>query len=156
MERIKRLQGTPAFIETHYEALYYYKQEKKLCHFRNRYNECTNEKCLQCKSECIGYTKCPEFISTTRYEEKALEDQKTFETFETFETFRKKINKKQKQKQKVIKNKQPKKKKTISKKRNKKILKDYERSNKSEQYLNTLGNDPKLRAVFEQFRNSNK
>ena len=63
------MQGVSAYIETHYEAMAYYQQEKKICHYR-QYGECTNLSSIQYDKECIGYTKCADFISDARYNEK--------------------------------------------------------------------------------------
>lgn len=148
MGRIKYLQGTPAFIETHYEALHYYRQEKKICHFRSMVGGCNNDKCLHYNKECAGYTECPEFITTTRYLERDVKKHKP--------THRLHKNDSKKQEQKVVKNKQikpkKKKKKPISKNKSNKILKEYERSNKNCQSDSVLGNDPRLKEIFDQFK----
>ena len=66
---IKQIQGTSAFIETHYEAMAYWRQEKKICHYA-KYGICENEESALCKSVCIGYTKCADFVSDERYSQK--------------------------------------------------------------------------------------
>lgn len=66
---VQQMQGVSAYIETHYEALAYCKQEKKVCHYKE-YWKCTNPKSVQFNKDCIGYTKCADFISDARYNEK--------------------------------------------------------------------------------------
>ena len=65
----QQMQGVSAYIETHYEALAYCRQEKKICHYEE-YGKCSNPKSIQCDKICIGYTKCADFISNARYNEK--------------------------------------------------------------------------------------
>lgn len=121
---VQQMQGVSAYIETHYEALAYCRQEKKVCHYRE-YGKCANSKSIQCDKVCIGYTKCADFISNARYNEKLAE---------SFRTAAKKNQ--YKKTQKFVDSKPAK-----SKNKAQKKLQD-----------NALGNDPKLKAIFEQFK----
>lgn len=126
---VQQMQGVSAYIEIHYEALAYCKQEKKVCHY-TEYWKCTNPKSTQCNKDCIGYTKCADFISDARYNEKLAK------------ASRKSVKKNQnKVNQKSVKSK-PKKQNKVSKRVVEKKLPD-----------NALGNDPRIRAVLEQFMN---
>lgn len=128
---VQKMQGVSAYIETHYEAMAYYHQEKKICHYR-QYGDCSNQKSIQCNKRCIGYTKCPNFISDAKYMERLGNAYKA--------TVKKKQNKSS--------NKSVKKSvasKTVMKKKKNKVA-------KKELPDNALGNDPKLKAVFEQFK----
>lgn len=73
---VQQMQGVSAYIETHYEALAYCRQEKKVCHYRE-YEKCANPKSIQCGKVCIGYTKCADFISNARYNEKLAKASRT-------------------------------------------------------------------------------
>lgn len=131
---VQQMQGVSAYIETHYEALAYYRQEKKVCHYRE-YGKCANSKSIQCDKVCIGYTKCADFISDARYNEKLAK------------ASRKSVKKNQNRatqksvKSKTVKSK-PKKQNKVPKRVVEKKLPD-----------NALGNDPRIRAVLEQFMN---
>lgn len=127
---VKQMQGASAYIETHYEALAYCRQEKKICHYREQ-GKCSNHEAIQCDGICIGYTKCADFISDVRYNEKLTK------------MSRMAVKKEQnKIAQDTIYSKHSKNKNEIRKTVAEKQLSD-----------NALGNDPKLRAVFEQFKN---
>ena len=130
---VKQMQGTPAFIETHYEAMAYWRQEKKICHYAKS-GICGNEKSLLYKKVCIGYTKCADFISDERYSQKKANEYK----------------KAMKQKNSTNKQKLPK----VSEVADKKVkTKAVEKPNKPKKVPeNALGNDPRFKAIFEQFR----
>jgi len=129
---VKQMQGTPAFIETHYEAMAYWRQEKKICHYAKS-GICENEKSLSYKKVCIGYTKCADFISDERYSQKKANEYKR--------AMRRKNNS-NKQNSKVSDN------------ADKKVkTKTVEKTNKPKKMSeNALGNDPRFKAIFEQFR----
>lgn len=123
------MQGVSAYIETHYEALVYCRQEKKICHYKE-YWKCANPKSVQFNKDCIGYTKCADFISDARYNEKLAK------------ASRKSVKKNQNRAtQKSVKSK--------LKKQNKVPKRVVERKLPD----NALGNDPRIRAVLEQFMN---
>lgn len=131
---IKQMQGTSAFIETHYEAMAYWRQEKKVCHYKV-YWECTNPKSAQCNKECIGYTKCSDFISDERYNQKQVNLYKA------------------KMKQKSNFNKQNPKLSDNAVVTNKKKVKSAAPKHKQRKISeNALGNDPRFKKIFEQFR----
>lgn len=126
---VQQMQGVSAYIETHYESLAYCRQEKKLCHYIE-YGKCANSKSIQCDKVCIGYTKCADFISNTRYNEKLAKASR--------------MAAKKNQHKKTydfVDSKSAKSKNKVQKRVAKKKLPD-----------NALGNDPKLRAIFEQFK----
>ena len=126
------MQGTSAFIETHYEAMAYWRQEKKICHYA-KYGKCENEKSLLYKKVCIGYTKCADFISDERYSQKKANE---------YKKAMKRKNNSNKQNPKVSDN------------ADKKVkTKAVEKPNKPKKVSeNALGNDPRFKAIFEQFR----
>lgn len=130
---VQKMQGVSAYIETHYEAMAYYHQEKKICHYR-QYGDCSNQKSIQCNKRCIGYTKCPDFISDAKYMERLGNAHKT--------VVKKKQNKGQKKPKPVKKSVDSKV--AMKKKKNKVVKKELSD--------NALGNDPKLKAIFEQFK----
>lgn len=126
---VQQMQGVSAYIETHYEALAYCRQEKKICHYKE-YWKCANPKSVQFNKDCIGYTKCADFISDARYNEKLAK------------VSRKSVKKNQNRStQKSVKSK--------LKKQNKVPKRVVERKLPD----NALGNDPRIRAVLEQFMN---
>ena len=125
----QQMQGVSAYIETHYEALAYCRQEKKTCHYKE-YWKCANSKSVQFNKDCIGYTKCADFISDARYNEKLAK------------VSRKSVKKNQNRAtQKSVKSK--------LKKQNKVPKRVVERKLPD----NALGNDLRIRAVLEQFMN---
>ena len=69
------MQGTPAFIETHYESLHYYHQDKEVCYYCKNML-CRNEKSVLYCKKCIGYTKCSDFISPETYRLKKVKENK--------------------------------------------------------------------------------
>lgn len=126
---VQQMQGVSAYIETHYEALAYCRQEKKICHYKE-YWKCANPKSVQFNKDCIGYTKCAYFISDARYNEKLAK------------ASRKSVKKNQNRAtQKSVKSK--------LKKQNKVPKRVVERKLPD----NALGNDPRIRAVLERFMN---
>ena len=126
---VQQMQGVSAYIETHYEALAYCRQEKKICHYKE-YWKCANPKSVQFNKDCIGYTKCACFISDARYNEKLAK------------ASRKSVKKNQSRAtQKSVKSK--------LKKQNKVPKRVVERKLPD----NALGNDPRIRAVLERFMN---
>lgn len=129
---VKQMQGTPAFIETHYEAMAYWRQEKKICHYA-KYGKCENEESVSYKKVCIGYTKCADFISDERYSQKKANE---------YKKAMKRKNNSNKQNLKVSDN------------ADKKVkTKTVEKTNKPKKMSeNALGNDPRFKAIFEQFR----
>lgn len=127
---VQQMQGVSAYIETHYEALAYCKQEKKVCHYKE-YWKCTNPKSAQCNKDCIGYTKCADFISDARYNEKLAKASRNSV----------KKNQNRTTQSTTVKSK-PKKQNKVPKRVVEKKLPD-----------NALGNDPRIRAVLEQFKN---
>lgn len=129
---VKQMQGTPAFIETHYEAMAYWRQEKKICHYA-KYGKCENEESVSYKKVCIGYTKCADFISDERYSQKKANEYKKAMK-------RKNSTNKQKPNNSVKADKKMK-------------TKAVEKPNKPKKVSeNALGNDPRFKAIFEQFR----
>ncbi len=70
---VSSMQGTPAYLETHYEAMAYYHQDKKICHYCYE-KICGNVNSTNYKKQCIGYTKCSDFISDESYEQKMLKE----------------------------------------------------------------------------------
>lgn len=129
---IKQMQGTSAFIETHYEAMAYWRQEKKVCHYMI-YWKCTNPKSAQCNKECIGYTKCSDFISDERYSQKQVNLYKA-------KMKQKSNSKKQKSKLFPL---------ADDKKKVKSVAQKHKQRKISE---NALGNDPRFKEIFEQFK----
>lgn len=129
---VKQMQGTPAFIETHYEAMAYWRQEKKICHYA-KYGKCENEESVSYKKVCIGYTKCSDFISDERYSQKKANEYKKAMK-------RKNSSNKQNPKLSV---------KADKKVKTKTVEKPHKPTKMSE---NALGNDPRFKAIFEQFR----
>lgn len=127
---VKQMQGVSAYIETHYEALAYCQQEKKICHYRE-HGKCSNHESIQCDGICIGYTKCADFISDVRYNEKLTKMSRMAVKKEQNKIAQDTIYSKHSKNKNEIR-------KTVAEKR----LSD-----------NTLGSDPKLRAVFEQIKN---
>ena len=129
---VKQMQGTPAFIETHYEAMAYWRQEKKICHYAKS-GMCGNEKSVSYKNICIGYTKCADFISDDRYSQKKAKEYKK-------EMKRKNSPNKAKTNNSVL----------VDKKVKTKVV---EKPNKPKKVSeNALGNDPRFKAIFEKFR----
>lgn len=126
---VQQMQGVSAYIETHYEALAYCRQEKKVCHYRE-YGKCANSKSIQCDKVCIGYTKCADFISNARYNEKLAKASRT--------AAKKNQHKKT---QNYVESKSAKSTNKVQKRIAEKKLPD-----------NALGNDPKLKVIFEQFK----
>lgn len=124
---VQQMQGVSAYIETHYEAMAYYHQEKKVCHYR-QYGECSNQQSIQYNKICIGYTKCSDFISNAKYNERLANAYKAMV----------------KEKQNKASKKSVESKTIIRKKKN--------RVSRKELPNNALGNDPKLKVIFEQFK----
>jgi hypothetical protein len=131
---VQQMQGVSAYIETHYEALAYCKQEKKVCHYKE-YWKCTNPKSVQCNKDCIGYTKCADFISDAKYNEKIAKASRNSVKKNQNKATPKSV------KSKPVKSK-PQQQHKVSKRVVEKKLPD-----------NALGNDPRIRAVLEQFMN---
>ena len=128
------MQGVSAYIETHYEAMSYWKQEKKICHFMKT-GICDNKGSVQYMKKCIGYTKCADFISKDRYEEKLAKlSKKNVKQKKSVNVKHKNMNKK------LSKN--------FSMDNNKAIMPITEKKMSE----NAIGNDPRLKDIFEQFK----
>ena len=105
------------------------RKRKCVSHYRE-YGKCANSKSIQCDKVCIGYTKCADFISNARYNEKLAKASRA--------AAKKNQHKKT---QNFVDSKPVKGKNKVQKKVVEKKLPD-----------NALGNDPKLKAIFEQFK----
>ncbi|MBR5800334.1 MAG: hypothetical protein IKY23_09770 [Lachnospiraceae bacterium] len=103
MKSAKQMQGTPAVIEVHYEAIAYWRQEKKICHYVIK-GICKNLESVQNKKVCIGYTECSDFISDERYSQKKAKEYKKAIKHKSNSHNKKVFNKAKKKQVKIIRN----------------------------------------------------
>lgn len=124
---VSRMQGTPASIEFHYEALAYCKREKRICHFE-RYGVCENNMSSHYKKRCLGYNECSEFTSEDRFCDKVGRSRREKQR-------REKIEEKRAQK-------------------NSSMTTDKGKCKKEPAALpqNALGNDPRFASLFAELR----
>lgn len=63
---VKQMQGVSAYIETHYEALAYCRQKKKICHYRE-HGKCSNHESIQCDGILVKILSSKKFRFTTNF-----------------------------------------------------------------------------------------